>query len=57
MPFLAVSTPLSSSLMLRTFEKCRSCCMGAWDVGSLMQESRVFCFINKEEIIGDFIFS
>lgn len=57
MPFLAVFTPPSSSLMLRTFEKYRSCCMGTWNVGSLMHESQTFCFIHEEEIIGDFVFS
>lgn len=57
MPFLAVSAPASSSLTLRTFEKDRSCCMGAWDAGSLMHQSQLFCFIHKEETIGDFVFS
>lgn len=53
MPFLAVSTPPSSSLTPRTFEKYRSCCLGAGDVESLMHDSQTSWFVCIEELAGD----
>lgn len=57
MPFAAASSPPSSSLMPTTCEKDGSWCMGAGDVRSLTHEAQTSCFVHKEVIVRDFVFS